>query len=282
MQNNSTKSIAVLMTCHNRKTKTLACLDSLYKQSLSDGFYFEVFLVDDGCTDGSVDAVRKMFPDVNVIQGNGKLFWNKGMNLAWTKAIESKKHSYYLWLNDDVILNSNALEELLFGINEYEDNAIISGVTQSQLVVKATYGGYCTATGKILEPNGTFQKCDCINGNVVLISKKVYQIVGMLDPIWPHAIGDHDYSLRAQKLGIKSYITRYYIGVCENHEKPPLWCRSDIGFIEKCKNLYSPLGCSHPYYFWLYEKRHFGYFKAIKHFMSIHLRLLFPKIWEKN
>ena len=41
--------IAVLITCHNRKEKTLHCLQNLYKQSIT----CDVYLVDDGSIDGS-------------------------------------------------------------------------------------------------------------------------------------------------------------------------------------------------------------------------------------
>ena len=49
--------ISVLLTCHNRKAKTLGCLTSLYAAELPVGYDMEVYLVDDGCTDGTADAV---------------------------------------------------------------------------------------------------------------------------------------------------------------------------------------------------------------------------------
>ena len=49
-----TKNIAVLITCYNRKDKTLLCLESLFKQQgLGIDFSLAVFLVDDGSTDGT-------------------------------------------------------------------------------------------------------------------------------------------------------------------------------------------------------------------------------------
>ena len=40
--------IAVLITCHNRKEKTLKCLRTLYSQTLPAGAEISVYLVDDG------------------------------------------------------------------------------------------------------------------------------------------------------------------------------------------------------------------------------------------
>ena len=60
------KSIAVLITCHNRREKTLKCLQSLYFNILSKNYVIEIFLVDDGSTDGTANAVFKKFPLVNI------------------------------------------------------------------------------------------------------------------------------------------------------------------------------------------------------------------------
>ena len=38
---NHTKKIAILMTCHNRKEKTVSCLTSLYNLILNDNYKFQ-------------------------------------------------------------------------------------------------------------------------------------------------------------------------------------------------------------------------------------------------
>ena len=50
--------LAVLLTCHNRKDKTLACLESFYLAEKPVGYTFDIFLVDDGSTDGTNNAVK--------------------------------------------------------------------------------------------------------------------------------------------------------------------------------------------------------------------------------
>ena len=83
--------IAVILTCYNRKAKTLACLDRLFHaQEVQGDVELTVFLTDDGCTDGTADAVRTSFPekDIHILQGNGQLYWAGGMRLAWKAAME--------------------------------------------------------------------------------------------------------------------------------------------------------------------------------------------------
>src|SRR5580658_7643570 len=97
--------IAVLMTSFNRREVTLKSLDSLFRQQKAEGIRFAVFLVDDGSTDGTGGAVKSLFPQVKVLQGNGALFWNGGMRVAFAAAVQ-ESFDAYLFLNDDTTLYS--------------------------------------------------------------------------------------------------------------------------------------------------------------------------------
>lgn len=122
------KKIAILITVHNRKEKTLACLKNLYAQQLPNAVEIEVYLTDDGCTDGTVEAIRIHYPQTNIIKGDGNLFWNRGMYEAWCVA-EKKDYDYYLWLNDDTILFETAIVSLLSTSDKMGDYSIIVGYT---------------------------------------------------------------------------------------------------------------------------------------------------------
>jgi len=273
------KNIAVLITCHNRKNKTISCLQFLFEAELQSKTKLDVFLVDDGSTDGTTKAVKEIFSGkVNIIQGAGDLYWNKGMCLAWEVAIKTKRYSYYLWLNDDTFLYPDALQILLDNSQQKNNKAIICGTTISSQTNKITYGGR-KYDGTVIEPQEYLIECDLINGNCLLVPDYVFRIVGGLDTIFIHAIGDYDYGLRAKKKNIKSFVATKVIGTCETYANLPHWCLPEYSFIQRVKNLYSPLGSSHPYYFFIFEYRHFGLMQAIKHFISIHLRLFFPKLW---
>jgi GT2 family glycosyltransferase len=105
-------SIAVLMTCHNRKLKTLVTLESLFKQTLTSEIALSVYLVDDGSTDGTSEGVQQKYPQVKLFSGDGNLFWNGGMRIAFSEAMKDEP-DYYLWLNDDTVLAPEALNTLL-------------------------------------------------------------------------------------------------------------------------------------------------------------------------
>lgn len=274
--------IAVLLTCYNRKNKTLQCLKNLYNQkSLSINFLIDTYLVDDESSDGTGKAVQQNFPQVKVIQGNGNLYWNRGMFTAW-KFAAVNKYDFFLWLNDDTNLYVNCLNEMLSAAIKTKYKAIICGCIESPLEKgRITYGGG-QLNGfryKLNYPRGVLKECDLIHGNCLLIPHFAYKIVGNLDWRFVHAIGDHDYGLRARKLGVKIYTTGKFVASCAKHEVLPKWCLPKTKFIERIRHLYSPLGYSHPYYFYIYERRHFGLFVALKHYVSIHLRVLIPRLW---
>ena len=272
------KKIAVLLTCFNRVQKTVRCLENL-QQSKPNHIDLHVFLVDDGSTDGTGDTVLEQYPSVQVINGTGSLYWNRGMHLAWETATKQGIFDYYLLLNDDTFLYPNAIEELLACANETHNQAIVCAAFCGEQNQGFTYGGRDKA-GEPVVPNGAVQPCYSINGNCLLVSKTVFDAVGNLDPIFPHAIGDFDYGQRALAKGFGLVTTRRFLGTCENNAMLPKWCYAHVPLQERIQALYSPLGNSHPKYYFIYVKRHFGWLLAIKHFCSIHLRLLIPSLWK--
>src|SRR5574344_1109723 len=121
----SNNSIAAILTCHNRKQKTLKCLASLLNV-IPD---IDIYLCDDGSTDGTSDEVLKMFNHVHILKGDGTLFWNRGMFTAWAEAIKGH-YNYYLWLNNDIELYPFFFQELQDCYNLMKKECIVSGMIE--------------------------------------------------------------------------------------------------------------------------------------------------------
>ena len=264
-------NIAVLMTCHNRKKITLQCLDALFLNHLPNGYSLEVFLVDDGSTDGTSDAVYKKYPQIIIIKGDGNLFWSGGMRLAFSKALE-KGFNYYLWLNDDSILKHNALK-ILFDCYKKKkkvsgDSQIIVGCMSDPVSGKLTYGGNQRKKSYINKIKmkrvdyleGSIIPADTINGNCVLIPNDVARQLGNIDNAYVHSLGDYDYGLRASSLGIKIWITPYFVGTCIcDHVDEGTYKDKSLDIKTRMKNVFSEKGL--PPHAWLvYCRRHAGFF----------------------
>lgn len=272
------KLIAVLLTVHNRKVKTLECLSYLFEQEISDEHTFDVYLTNDGCTDGTPEAVKQHYPSVNIIDGDGNLFWNRGMYKAWEEASKTN-YDFYIWLNDDTILEKNAFSILLNSSTKKNDQSIIVGSTNSiKSSEEITYGGRTHKKG-LIYPGHNLISCDYFNGNIVLIPESVYKVVGMNDYYFRHALGDFDYGLRAKKLGVDLFIAPGILGKCDEHESLSTWCNPNQPFAKRWKALRTPIG-HNPEEFFIYEKRHNGIIKALFHYFTNHLRVLFPSIWK--
>lgn len=274
------KTIAVLLTVHNRKDKTMHCLSKLYEQILPEGYGFEVYLTDDGSIDGTAEAIREQYPDVKIIQGDGSLYWNRGMHKAWQAALSTQNYDYYLWLNDDTTLRENALSVLLYSSELKNNQSIVVGTTVSthnnQII---TYGGRTKNAG-LLTPSKELLFCEYFNGNIVLIPHEVYKVVGTNDYVFRHALGDFDYGLRAGQLGVSSYIAPDILGKCDLHESLSTWCNPKQTFLKRWKAFRTPTG-HNPEEFFIFEKRHKGLLVALFHYFTNHLRVIFPLIWNK-
>jgi GT2 family glycosyltransferase len=229
----SNPTIATLITCYNRKQKTLDCLAALVGQSTRSTVTLSIYLVDDGSTDGTAVAVAAAYPQVTILAGDGNLYWNGGMRLAFAKALE-RDYDYYLWLNDDTLLNPNALEVLLQTADPIagrgdERGAIVVGSTCDPDTGTLTYGGMLQQNWwrpmhlARLQPSDAPQKCDTVNGNCVLISRSVVRVVGNLDPAFTHYMGDLDYGLRAHKQGCTIWVAPGYLGTCAENTRPNNW-----------------------------------------------------------
>lgn len=272
------KTIAILLTCHNRKNKTLHCLSNLFKQNEK----FDVYLVDDGCTDGTATAIRIQFPTINIIEGNGNLFWNRGMYLAWQRA-SIKEYDYYIWLNDDTFLFENSLSMLLESSKKFNDSAIIIGACcDPEDKQKTTFSGIIN--GKELSPNGKGeQECKFFGGNFVLIPKYVFNKCGLLDPYYQHSFGDTDYAVKAQKNKIKIYLAPQYAGTCVKDAGAAYipWLDMSKSFKERWRALHSPLGYSIPKEVFYFYKKKNGFFIAFLHYCSVYYRFFIKRKWDK-
>jgi GT2 family glycosyltransferase len=262
------KDFAVLLTCFNRREKTIKCIKSVLQQYPT----VSIYLVDDASTDGTSDFVKKNYPSVRIIGGSGDLFWNRGMYKAWISALENK-YKYYLWLNDDVELFPGCLEELLFCASEFNDYAVVSGIVVSIKDGNVIYGG-TDKIGNLLEPNGELQNIHNMNGNVVLVPERVRAAVGVLDPIFHHDLGDVDYGYRVRAAGYSVVTSRKAIA----RGYPNKFCRVRFfggNVINRFKKLYSPLG-SPPSINFYFRKKHKGVLNACLYYIFIHLLNLMP------
>lgn len=218
------RKIAVILTCFNRRQKTLACIDAVLAQTALNDTVLDFFITDDGSQDGTSDVLLARHDRIQLFKGDGSLYWNGGMWLAWAEAL-CGDYDGYLWLNDDTFIYPQTLQRLI-----ETDAAIRRQCGHAGIVVGSThddtgqtsYGGELQSgwlkplTLTTIAPRDWAQQCDTFNGNCVLISRNAASVLGNLDPDFIHAMGDTDYGLRAKRAGIPIWVMPGYAGRCVN------------------------------------------------------------------
>lgn len=281
------RNIAVLLTCHNRKDKTIACLSSLFKAIIPSEYLLDIFLTDDGSTDGTEDAVNELFPQVRMIKGDGNLFWAGGMRLAWETAMQEKPYDVFLLINDDVELYPdfflNLLETEAYSIAKTGKPGIYSGATVDKSSEEVSYGGsrvtnyLLVVRGNMLAPGKQPQECDITNANILWVSKEVVDEIGIFDYQFTHGIADYDYSMQATEKKIPVLLAPGIGGVCTDDHRQS-WRSSQYTLKERIAYLKSPKGLAYDEYLY-YIKKHFPMFLPYS-FVMLWMKTLFPFIWD--
>ena len=262
-------SVAVVLTCYNRREKTAACLRALMNQAtqLAGRCTLRLVVTDDGSSDDTREMLASEFPQAVVILGDGNLFWAGGMRAAFGHAL-GEGHDFYLWINDDVELFPNCLQTLLD-----THDAQIKATGKSGLVVGSMCNmqGQFTYGGMVRKGNGWVRRyvqiqpgeaplaCDTMNGNCVLISRAAAAVLGNMDAAYRHGIGDMDYGLRATRAGIPVWVMPGYVGRCtHDHLIEGSYLDRTLPLAVRWKKITSPKGLA-PSAWLIYCRRHAGW-----------------------
>jgi len=225
-------TIAVAMSCFNRRETTLRCLRSLAPQA-TDYIHLTVHLLDDDSVDGTADAVKVEFPETVVIKGDGNRFWGGGMYLAMRSAAEAG-FDYVLWLNDDVTLKPDAIARMLdaYQVAKAKDAGlhVVAGAMEDPSTGNMSYGGFNRRNAwhpaqldRVAPSMDALTPCDTLNGNCVLIPADVVQRLGPIDPTFVHQLGDIDYGYRLAKVGGQTWLAPGFIGECSPNTGTAAW-----------------------------------------------------------
>ena len=89
----------VVIPVFNRIQLTTRCLESLLAQTDKG---MDIIVIDDGSTDGTSEVIPERFPEVQIIAGDGTLWWSGAVNLGIQQALLSAApEDYILLVNND-------------------------------------------------------------------------------------------------------------------------------------------------------------------------------------
>lgn len=121
--------VAVIIVSWNVRNYLVKCLRSVFAEFNRSGLHGEIWVVDNASTDGTVQLLPDLFPQVNLIANENNVGFgvanNQGM---WAAA--TKQPRYYFLLNPDTVLQPDSLKELVTCLDQQPDG----GMATSRLV----------------------------------------------------------------------------------------------------------------------------------------------------
>ncbi len=116
------KPIALILLNWNTKAHTKNCIDSLLKYA--NPALFDIIVADNGSTDGSLNYLKELFPQLIYIDNKENLGFAEGNNRAIDYAFQLK-YEYSLLLNNDTIIESDIVEALYLFLQNNSDVAAV-------------------------------------------------------------------------------------------------------------------------------------------------------------
>lgn len=180
------KKVSVIVLNWNGKKFLKNCLDSLQKVTYSS---FEIIIVDNHSTDGSLEFVKKNYPKFTLIENKKNYGFAEGNNIGFRVS----RGEYILFLNNDTVVTPNFLQPI---ISDFEDNPKI-GCLQPQIRVLKDkdlldeVGSFMTFTGFLYhygfrkkynqEKYRKMREIFSAKGACIIFPRKILKKIGLFD-----------------------------------------------------------------------------------------------------
>jgi len=221
--------VEIVTPVHNRRETTLQCLRSLARIDKTN-LEVHVLVVDDGSSDGTSEAIAKNFPDVQIVKGDGTLFYCGGTNRGIQAALE-RNPDFILTINDDAVFHEQFLQRLVKAA-EANPHSIVGALlllwNEPHKVFQVGFK-WKTLAGGWLQPKNmtafdfseTAFEVEGMAGNCVLFPIQAVRECGLMDAEkFPHNWADIQYVVRMKKMGWRLLVEPKSYVWCEPNTNP--------------------------------------------------------------
>jgi GT2 family glycosyltransferase len=210
-------TVHVVVPVFNRLPMTQALVASLRQQRLE--VPLRLLVVDDGSTDGS-GAWLAAQPDIEVLHGNGSLFWGGAIDLA-LRHLQTRvpPSDWVLFMNNDTLVSADFVQTLLRTATSQAPAAVGSVIRdQAQpshlLSIGARIDAWRIRTFDLLDVAAADTAwpatiaVDALSGRGVLFPMAGLIAAGGMRPrVLPHYLADYELSLRVRARGWKLLVS---------------------------------------------------------------------------
>ncbi len=225
-----TTRVGIVLPVYNRRETTLRALRSL-SDADKTGMTLHVVVVDDGSSDGTAEAIRHAHPDVDIVTGDGSLFYAGGTNAGLRRLLEVGI-DYAVIANDDAVFSRQVFVELLKCAHQFPHSVVGAllllwdtphRVFQVGQVWDTWYGGWrmpyqLTAFTVPPEP----WEVEALVGNCTLVPAAALQSLGLLDDVrFPQLWADVEFTTRLRRGGWRLLLAPRARVFCQPNTYPP-------------------------------------------------------------
>lgn len=254
--------VLIVILNWNSPEETVAAVESVLKMEYRN---FQVLIVDNGSTDHSVEALRRIASGrVELLESQVNHGYTGGCNLGFARALEIGAD--YVWLlNNDAVVAAETLSSLV-KVAETDPRIGLATPVIASLdeVPHITFaGGICDMQRGLYEETNDIAvaqrwaaenpKAGLVIGTAMLIRTRLIREIGMLDESLFMYYEDIDYSARSLKAGYRNVVD---------------WS-SMVYHFEKNRNT-NPLGMKPHYWYYIarnesrFWRKHLGLVKSLK------------------
>lgn len=233
--------VSIIIVTWNGEKYLNECISSLLEQSYT---HFEIIMVDNASTDGSVELVKENFPNVQIIENDE----NKGFSGGTNAGIDVAKGELLALFNQDAVAKNDWLVKLIEKIESSKNIAAVAGKvyfyhdTYGKNAVASTWSKIDPYTGCAYNftEDETSSKVDYLTGCAMLVKKEIVDEIGLLDTGYFMYFDETDWCARMIRAGydlvyVPSAIVKHVVSASlgEGNLKLYYMERSRIRFVLK-------------------------------------------------
>jgi GT2 family glycosyltransferase len=222
--------LSIVIVTYKTKQVTIDCIESIYKSNTK--YSFEIIVVDNNSQDGTVEYIQSKFPNVILIPSNINNGFSKGNNIG----IQNSSGDYVMLLNSDTLLFKDSIDTIMYSALKNGYKICGPVLLNNDLSIQRSWFNFPSSAKIFLRLTEFYtlfyklsnlyfikflfhkykpafmlsdikqsQKMNYLSFACVLISRDVFNSIGLLDENLIFYHEDCEYGIRANKSNYEIY-----------------------------------------------------------------------------
>ena len=201
LKNTIAPSVCVIVLNYNGKQHLEYCLPSILESNYSN---YQVIIVDNASTDGSLEYIKNSFPDLHLIASSENLGWAGGNNLGIQYAI---KHQFDVvcLANNDIRVHPLWIESCVKAFQK-DANVGFAGCQVFGEIREVSLEVYWKACKDFVKIEHQYTDND-IGGMALFVRTKLFELLGDFDETFFAYAEETDFEIRGKQAGFQRMIS---------------------------------------------------------------------------